>query len=115
MILSQPEIRKAVGLRRIVFEPPLQEEQWGEASVDLRLGFSFTSLIKIPGMKMSVADGLQGLAKAGFWRTMELREQNDLGKRESMSLSPGEFVLGFTHERVTVPKDLIARVEGRST
>ena len=115
MILSQPELRKAVEQRKIVFEPPLQEEQWAEVSVDLRLGFNFTSLIKIPGMKLSVAEGLQGLAKAGFWRTMELREQNDLGKRESMSLSPGEFILGFTHERVTVPRDLIARVEGRST
>jgi len=115
MILSQPELRKAVEDSRIVFDPPLQEVQWGEASLDLRLGFSFTSLIKIPGMKLSVADGLQGLAKAGFWKTMELREQNELGKRESLALSPGEFVLGFTHEKVTVPRDLIARVEGRST
>lgn len=115
MILSHLELRRAVEAKTIVFDPPLQEKQWGEASVDLRLGFSFTNLIRIPGMKISLAEGLPGLAHAGFWRTMELREEDELGKRESLSVLPGEFVLGFTHEKVTIPNDMIARVEGRST
>lgn len=115
MILSQLELRNAVEEGRIVFDPPLQEKQWGEASVDLRLGFSFTKLMGVPGMKISVADGIQSIAHAGFWRTMELKEQDEFGKRPSFSLYPGEFALGFTHEKVTIPNNLIARVEGRST
>ena len=46
MILSQPEIRAAVQNGDIKFEPPLEERQWGEASVDLRLGLNFTKLKK---------------------------------------------------------------------
>jgi hypothetical protein len=43
MVLSQPEIKKAVKDGKIVFDPPLEDDQWGEASVDLRLDFSFTA------------------------------------------------------------------------
>jgi deoxycytidine triphosphate deaminase len=63
MILSQPDIRKAVRDGRIGFDPPLEEDQWGEASVDLRLGQSFTKLKNIEGVKISVAGGLQSLAR----------------------------------------------------
>ena len=115
MVLAQPEIKKAVADGAIAFDPPLEEKQWGEASVDLRLGFEFTSLIKIPGMKISVAEGLAGIASAGFWKTITLKERNEVGKRESFPLSPDEFVLGFTHEKIHVPRNLIALVEGRST
>ena len=65
MVLSQPEIRKAVKEGRIVFSPVLEEEQWSEASVDLRLGFSFTVLRKdLSGVRISVADGLKTLASS---------------------------------------------------
>lgn len=47
MVLSQPDIRKALKDKKIVFDPPLEESQWGECSVDLRLGRSFTTLKKI--------------------------------------------------------------------
>jgi len=40
MILSQPDLRRAVSDKKIVFDPALEENQWGEASIDLRLGFS---------------------------------------------------------------------------
>lgn len=42
MILSQIDLRAAVEAGDIAFTPSLEERQWGEASVDLRLGFSFT-------------------------------------------------------------------------
>jgi deoxycytidine triphosphate deaminase len=44
MILSQPEIRESVARGKIRLDPPLEERQWHEASVDLRLGFKFTKL-----------------------------------------------------------------------
>jgi dCTP deaminase len=115
MVLSQPDLRLAVKRSEIVFNPPLEETQWGEASVDLRLGFSFTKLKNIEGMKISVAGGLATLAESGFWKTMVLKERNTHGKLESYDLGPKEFVLCLTHESITVPRNLIALVEGRST
>lgn len=115
MVLSQPDLRAAVERGEVVFDPPLEESQWGEASVDLRLGFSFTKLQPIKGMKISVAEGLAGVGAAGFWKTIELKERNQLGKRETYDLEPGEFVLCLTHESVAVPRSMIALVEGRST
>ena len=115
MVLSQPDIRKAVKEGRIVFSPVLEEEQWSEASVDLRLGFSFTVLRKLPGVKVSVADGLKTLGSADFWRTQKLKPQDALGKVETFTIEPKEFVLAMTYERVTIPLDMIARIEGRST
>ena len=116
MILSRPDIRKAVEDGRISFSPALADNQWGEASVDLRLGFSFTVLRKdLPEVRVSVADGLQTLGAADFWRTRELKPKDALGKVETFTIEPNEFVLAMTHERVTIPHDMIALIEGRST
>ena len=115
MVLSQPDLRKAVEEGRISFSPTLEDNQWGEASVDLRLGFSFTVLRDLPGVKVSIADGLKTLGAADFWRTQELKRTNNLGRVETFTLGPKEFVLAMTHERVTVPRDMIALIEGRST
>ncbi len=115
MILSQPDLRQAVERGEVVFDPPLEDKQWGEASVDLRLGFRFTRLKGIPGIKVSVAEGLQPLKESGFWQTMDLDEFDKFGKRQVFSLEPREFVLAMTHEAIVVPNHLIALVEGRST
>jgi len=115
MILSQPHLRKAVENEEIAFSPSIEENQWGEASIDLRLGFSFTRLQKVEGMKISVADGLRALANSGFWVTKKLQEFDEFERRETFTMEPGDFVLAMTHESITVPKNLIARVEGRST
>ena len=39
MILSHLDLQKSVKEKRIAFDPPLENKQFGEASVDLRLGF----------------------------------------------------------------------------
>jgi deoxycytidine triphosphate deaminase len=49
MILSQTDIRKEVADGNIAFSPELEEKQWGEASIDLRLGFQFTKFKDIGG------------------------------------------------------------------
>jgi len=68
MILSQPDIRSAVVAGEIVFSPQLDEQQWGEASVDLRLGFKFTRWKKgHPGVILSVADGLKAFHDLKLW------------------------------------------------
>lgn len=115
MILSQPDLRAAVQRGEIVFDPPLEERQWGEASVDLRLGFSFTKFKDISGISISVADGLKAVGELGLWANRKLKERDDFGKVERYILEPKEFVLAFTYESISIPNDLIGLVEGRST
>jgi dCTP deaminase len=115
MILSQVNLRAAVEAGHIGFDPRLEDRQWGEASIDLRLGCSFTKLKKLNGFTVSVADGLGGLGKSGFFVTKELKTNDEFGDPESFILKPGDFVLGLTYESIKVPKNMIALVEGRST
>lgn len=115
MILSQVDIRRRVEAGDIGFEPTLEEKQWGEASIDLRLGFQFTRYKDAKGLTVSVAEGLKTIGSLGLWSTKELRPQDEFGVKESYELVPGDFVLALTHESIRVPKDLIGLVEGRST
>jgi dCTP deaminase len=113
VILAQPEIRKAVADGEIKFDPPLEEKQWGEASINLRLGTQFTKLKEVRGMRLSVVDGLKHLT--GFYDTLTIEPYDKFGKRNSFCLEPNEFVLALTHESITIPNNLIGLVEGRST
>jgi dCTP deaminase len=116
MILSQIDIRQAVEAGGIGFDPPLEDKQWGEASVDLRLGFQFTKLEDIgPHSAISVANGLDLIGRIGLWSTKTLREKDEHGHVEQYTLGPKEFVLAMTYEAIKVPKNMIALVEGRST
>jgi dCTP deaminase len=45
----------------------------------------------------------------------ELTELVEVTGDEAFILHPGEFVLGSTLERVTLPDDLVARLEGKSS
>lgn len=115
MILSQPDLRAAVQAGDIGFDPQLEDKQWGEASIDLRLGFRFTSLSAATGARFSVAEGISTIGRSGLWATKDLREKDEFGKRETFTLEPNEFVLAMTHERISMPNHLIGLVEGRST
>ena len=61
MILSQAQIRSEVKKKTIKFDPPLQDSQWGEASIDLRLGRKFTKFRPHSGITFSMADGISAL------------------------------------------------------
>jgi dCTP deaminase len=115
MILSQVNLRASVESGGIGFSPSLEEKQWGEASVDLRLGYSFTRLEKAPGLIISVADGLGALGRSGFFTTKELKPKDEFGDPESFVLHPGGFILAMTYESIKVPTNMIALIEGRST
>jgi dCTP deaminase len=115
MILSQSDIRQAVEAGDIGFSPSLEPNQWGEASVDLRLGFQFTQFKDIKGVTISIADGLRSVGALNLWNTEQLTELDTFGQRRYFELHPGQFVLALTHESIRVPKHLIALVEGRST
>jgi dCTP deaminase len=115
MILSQVDLRQAVDKGEIRFDPPLQARQWGEASVDLRLGNKFTKIRPARGVKLSLAHGIGSVANSGLWEEGELPLKDAFGKTQSYCLDPNEFVLALTHEHIYMPRNLIAMVEGRST
>jgi dCTP deaminase len=115
MILSQADLRTSVEKGEIGFSPSLEEKQWGEASIDLRLGFQFTKILPCNGVKFSLADGLGAMSQMKIWETVTLKEKDRFGKIEQFHLDPTEFILAITYETITVPKHLIALVEGRST
>jgi dCTP deaminase len=45
----------------------------------------------------------------------DLTELVEIDKEDVFILHPGEFVLGSTAERVALPNDLVARLEGKSS
>lgn len=106
MILSDRDIEKALDAGRIVIEPlENRAVQIQPCSVDLRLGPDF-AVFRSSSTALIDPD----VHNAGdFTETVHV---NDGG---TFVLHPGEFVLASTIEKVTVPDDLLAKVDGRSS
>ena len=62
-----------------------------------------------------MASGISAIAESGLWQQKILQIKDQFGKRETFILEPNEFVLALTYERIWMPRNLIAMVEGRST
>ena len=108
MILSDGDIRRAIDDGRVC----IQANEDGyvphihASSMDLRLGNTFKLY---EHSKFAILDPKNPASFVGNMRTIEV--PND----EPFIVQPGEFVLGVTSETVTVPDDLVVRVEGRSS
>lgn len=113
MILARREIQHTVERGEIRFDPPLDKRQWGDASVDLQLGLKFTKF-KPTNIIIPLAKGIRNIPDA-LWHEETFPVHDAFGKRKSFCLEPEEFVLAQTYERIWIPRNLIARVEGRST
>lgn len=109
MILSRPDIKAAVDRGEIRFDPPLDERQWGDASVDLRLGLKFTKF-KPTRMIVPLASGFKQLSDS-LWHEETFSIRDEFGKRKSYCIEPDEFILAQTYEHIWIPRNLIARVE----
>ena len=103
MILSDRTIREQLGTGRIVIDP-LDDTCIQPSSVDLRLDRLFRVFLN---HTMPVIDVKQDLA--------DLTRLVEIDDDDAFILHPGEFVLGSTYERVTLPDDLVARIEGKSS
>jgi dCTP deaminase len=102
-VLSDGTIRRLVEAGRILIEP------WDEAlvqpaSVDLRLGDSF----RVFHNHRVTAIDLRN-------PPTNLTEEVVMAPDEPFAIHPGEFVLGRTLERVRLPADVVARIEGKSS
>lgn len=109
MILSDRDIRAAIKEGRVKIEndqPELFEPHIHASSMDLRLGDTFKLY---EHSKFAVLDPKQPESFVGNMRTIIVKNG------EPFIVQPGEFVLGVTREKITVPNDLVVRVEGRSS
>ncbi len=103
VILSDRTIREELAAGRIVIDP-LDPSDVQPSSVDLRLDKYFRVF---RNHTMRVID-----VKAD---QEELTELVEIGESDAFILHPGEFVLGSTAERVSLPDDLVGRLEGKSS
>jgi dCTP deaminase len=102
-VLSDGTIVRLVNEGRIGIDP-WDPSQVQPASLDLRLGDSFRVFHNHRASVIDLRDPPEGL-------TEEVR----IGPEEPFVIHPGEFCLGRTLERVELPDDIVARIEGRSS
>ena len=103
MILSDRSLREAIAAGRIVIDP-FDDACVQPSSIDLRLDHRFLVFRNHTRGLIDVKEDLT-----------DLTEQVEASDADPFILHPGEFVLGSTAERVVVPDDLVARLEGKSS
>jgi dCTP deaminase len=103
VVLSDRTIRRLIEDGRITIEP-FDPELMQPSSLDVRVDRYFRVFrnSRYPFIDVKA-------------QQEELTELVEVVGDEAFILHPGEFVLGSTLERVTLPDDLVARLEGKSS
>lgn len=99
-VLTKNEILKEIKKGNIKIQP-FSKDQVGSASIDLSLGNEFRVFKR--------------------WKTAKISEDCDykdftklVKVKKYMVLKPGEFVLGLTKEKITLPENICGWLTGRS-
>ncbi|MGZ5352549.1 MAG: dCTP deaminase [Actinomycetota bacterium] len=103
MILSDVDIRKELAAGRIEIDP-LDDACVQPSSVDLHVDAQFRVFANSRYPYIDVRKPMP-----------DLTDLVEVGPDEPFILHPGEFVLGSTRERVRLPDDMVARLEGKSS
>jgi dCTP deaminase len=103
MILSDVDIRKELAAGRIEIEP-FDEACVQPSSVDLHVDSQFRVFANSRYPYIDVRTQMP-----------DLTELVEVTGDDPFILHPGEFVLGSTRERVRLPDDMVARLEGKSS
>lgn len=103
MVLSDRTIREEIARGRIVIEP-FDDSCIQPASIDVHLDDKFRVFRNIRQPYIDVRLPQE-----------DLTELVVINSDAPLILHPREFVLGSTLERVTLPDDIVARVEGKSS
>lgn len=108
MILSDRDIKAAIISGRVKVDSPQSElfQHIHASSMDLRLGNVFKVY---EHSKYALLDPKNPMTFAKNMRIITVPDN------EPFIIQPGEFVLGVTQEVVSIPDDLVVRVEGRSS
>jgi dCTP deaminase len=102
-VLSDRSIREAVHAKRIGIDP-LDEDLIQPASVDIRLAREFRIFRVTSRPYLDVQHPME-----------DLTELVEIEPEEPFILHPGSFCLGSTIETITLPDDIVARVDGKSS
>ena len=103
MILSDRSIREEIELGRIEIDP-FDDRCVQPSSVDLHVDRTFRTFHNARYPFIDVKEPQE-----------ELTELVEIADDQPFILHPGEFVLGSTLERIALPDDLVARLEGKSS
>jgi dCTP deaminase len=105
MLLSDVEIRAEIAAGRLVFAPELAPGAIQSASIDMSLSRRFwrPKLPEGPGIDIAIS-----IDEATAYQYFEEFEA------DQVDMEPGEFLLGETHEGMTIPQHLAAWIEGKS-
>src|SRR5436189_2759157 len=103
MILSDRSIREEIALGRIEIDP-YDDGAVQPSSIDLHVDRTFRTFHNARYPFIDVKKEMPGLT-----------ELVEVDGDTAFILQPGEFVLGSTLERVRLPDDLVARLEGKSS
>lgn len=103
MILSDRDIRQQLDSGRVVIDP-LDDNAVQPSSVDLRVGDTFSVFANHRRTHIDVRDPMP-----------DLTEHVQVSEDDPFMLHPGEFVLGSTLEVISLPDDIVGRVEGKSS
>jgi len=103
VVLSDKTIRTEIEAQRIEIEP-YDQGLIQPSSIDVRVDRRFRVFHNARYPYIDVRQPME-----------ELTELVEVSGDEPFILHPGEFVLGQTLERVTLPDDLVARLEGKSS
>ena len=107
MILSDRDIKKALATGKITISPkPQLSVVLGSCSIDLRLGNRFRIF---DHSKFPFIDPNNPRLATDMMREVTVPAG------QPFILQPGDFVLATTMESFTLPNDLLARLEGRSS
>jgi dCTP deaminase len=103
VVLSDKTIRAEIDAGRIAIDP-FDPDLVQPSSVDVRVDRSFRVFHNNRYAFIDVRQPME-----------DLTELVEVDGGRPFILHPGEFVLGQTLERVTLPDDLVARLEGKSS
>ena len=107
MVLSDTDIKRYLEEGRLVIDPaPDPDGRIGPCSVDLTLGAEFRVF---EHSRWAYLDVRQRIDAAEFTRLITVRDD------EPFIIQPGELALAASVETLTLPPDLLARLEGRSS
>ena len=112
MRLSDKDIRKALEVGEIQIQPRPQGDAISGVTVDLHLGNRFrvfnthaTPHIDLSGTSSDVNKAIDSV----------MSDEVLVNGDDAFYLHPGELALGITYESVTVPDNLVAWLDGRSS
>jgi dCTP deaminase len=103
MILSDRSIKEEIAKGTIAVEP-YHPECVQPSSIDVHLGNTFLVFNRVQHAVINVRE-----------KQNDLMQEVIVNEDEPFILHPGEFVLGSTIEKVTMPTHIAGRIEGKSS